>query len=119
MKRVLKVTADYGLDLKFKKCKFLKKITEIIGYMFKNGSKQPSETKTSAVRKFSQSRTVKDLESYLRLTTYFCKFIQDYAQTDKPLRKGVAFKFGPEQIVAFEKIKETLLQKMLLHLVKH
>ncbi|GBM17776.1 hypothetical protein AVEN_99656-1 [Araneus ventricosus] len=42
LKRVLKAAADNGLEINFKKCQFLKRKIEFLGYVIENGTIQPS-----------------------------------------------------------------------------
>lgn len=102
---VLDTARDYGLDINFKKCQFLKKRIEFLGYVIKEGKIQPSSTKIAAVQSFLEPKTIAALQSFLGLTGYFRKFIKDYSAIAKPLsdmfRKGHEFKFGSEEKAAF------------------
>ncbi|GFU66565.1 retrovirus-related Pol polyprotein from transposon 17.6 [Trichonephila clavipes] len=94
---VLEVSSKYGLEMKFKKCQFLRRKVEFLGHVVENGTIRPSIAKTIAVKKFPVPTTVKQVQSFLGLTGYFRKFIPAYSQIAKPLsdltRKDNPFMF--------------------------
>ncbi|GFT14063.1 retrovirus-related Pol polyprotein from transposon 297 [Trichonephila clavipes] len=85
LKIIFEVTKKYGLEIKFKKCQFLKKKIEFLGHIVESGIIKPSPTKTLAVRKFPEPTTIKQVQSFLGLTGYFHKYIKDYSKIAKPL----------------------------------
>lgn len=116
--RVLECAAQHGLEINWRKCQFLKRTVEFLGYIIENGTIKPSLTKTNAVRKFPEPKTIKQIQSFLGLTGYFRKFIEDYATIARPLsdilRKQNAFVFGVDQRRAFERLKERLMCEPVL-----
>ncbi|GBM35268.1 Retrovirus-related Pol polyprotein from transposon opus [Araneus ventricosus] len=98
LKIVFEVAKKYGLEIKFKKCQFLMQKVEFRGYIVENGTIKLSIAKTLAVRKFPETATVKQVQSFLVLTGYFRKYIKDYSNIAKPLsdltRKQNPFVFG-------------------------
>ncbi|GFT29073.1 retrovirus-related Pol polyprotein from transposon 297 [Trichonephila clavipes] len=85
LKIIFEVAKKYGLEIKFKKCQFLKKKIEFLGHIVESGTIKPSPTKTLAVRKFPEPTTIKQVKSFLGLTGYFRKYIKDYSKIAKPL----------------------------------
>ncbi|GFV30190.1 retrovirus-related Pol polyprotein from transposon 17.6 [Trichonephila clavipes] len=73
LKIIFEVAKKYGLEIKFKKCQFLKKKIEFLGHIVESGTIKPSPTKTLAVRKFPEPTTIKQVQSFLGLTGYFRK----------------------------------------------
>jgi transposase InsO family protein/ribonuclease HI len=112
LERTLQVAADFGLEIKWKKCQFLKTKIEYLGYEVECGNIYPSPAKTIAVKRFPEPKTVRQLQSFLGLVGYFRKFILDFSIIAKPLtsllRTGVNFKIGPTQKDAMEKLKNIL-----------
>ncbi|GFY64207.1 retrovirus-related Pol polyprotein from transposon 412, partial [Trichonephila inaurata madagascariensis] len=49
LKTVFEVAKKYGLEIKFKKCQFLKTTIEFLGHVVENGTIKPSTAKTQAV----------------------------------------------------------------------
>ncbi|GFT78454.1 retrovirus-related Pol polyprotein from transposon 17.6 [Trichonephila clavipes] len=101
LKIIFEVAKKYRLEIKFKKCQFLKKKIEFLGHIVESGTIKSSPTKTLAVRKFPEPTTIKQVQSFLGLTGYFRKYIKDYSKIAKPLRdltrKGNLFVFGIQQ----------------------
>lgn len=77
LKRVLKVAADYGLKIKWKKCKLLQKKIEFLGYEIENGKIRASKEKTIVVKNYKQPKNTKQIQRFLGLTGYFRKFVPD------------------------------------------
>ncbi|GFT93321.1 retrovirus-related Pol polyprotein from transposon 17.6 [Trichonephila clavipes] len=126
LKIIFEVAKKYGLEIKFKKCQFLKKKIEFLGHIVESGTIKPSPTKTLAVRKFPEpTTTIKQVQSFLGLTGYFRKYIKDYSKITKPLsdltRKEnlFVFFFGTQQKEAFEKLKKIMSEGPILHLYKY
>ncbi|GFX59435.1 retrovirus-related Pol polyprotein from transposon 17.6 [Trichonephila clavipes] len=118
LREVLEVASKYGLEMKFKKCQFLRRKVEFLGHVIENGTIRPSIVKTIAVKKFPVPTTVKQVQSFLGLTGYFRKFIPAYSQIAKPLsdltRKDNPFMFEQPQMEAFEKLKKLLTESPVL-----
>ncbi|GFV97048.1 retrovirus-related Pol polyprotein from transposon 17.6 [Trichonephila clavipes] len=123
LKIIFEVAKKYGLEIKFKKCQFLKKKIEFLGHIVESGTIKPSPTKTLAVRKFPEPTTIKQVQSFLGLTGYFRKYIKDYSKIAKLLsdltRKENIFVFGIQQKEAFEKLKKIMSEGPILHLYKY
>ncbi|GFX80929.1 retrovirus-related Pol polyprotein from transposon 17.6 [Trichonephila clavipes] len=124
LKIIFEVAKKYGLEIKFKKCQFLKKKIEFLGQIVESGTIKPSPTKTLAVRKFPEPTTIKQVESFLGLTGYFRKYIKDYSKIAKPLsdltrKENLFFFFGTQQKDAFEKLKKIMSEGTILHLYKY
>lgn len=81
---VLKAAQEYGLEIKWSKCQFLKESIEYLEYRIRNNSIRPSEAKVTAVRHFPIIN-IKSVQSFVGLTGYFRKFIPAYSNVAKPL----------------------------------
>ncbi|GFW95420.1 retrovirus-related Pol polyprotein from transposon 17.6 [Trichonephila clavipes] len=118
LKEVLEVASKYGLEMKFKKCQFLRRKVEFLGHIVENGTIRLSTAKTIAVKKFPVPTTVKQVQSFLGLAGYFRKFIPAYSQIAKSLsdltRKDNPFMFEQPQMEAFEKLKKLLTESPVL-----
>lgn len=98
LKQVLIILKKYGFELNYKKCKFLKKRIEYLGYIISyNLIITMSDRHTSAIKEFPVPNNIHKMQSFLGLTNYFRKFIRDYSQKAKPLfnllKKSVNFIF--------------------------
>ncbi|GFW18652.1 retrovirus-related Pol polyprotein from transposon 17.6 [Trichonephila clavipes] len=92
---------------------------KFLGYIIENGTIKPSPSKTQAVQYFPQPQTPRQLQSFKGLTSYFRKFIPNYARIARPLsdllRDNVKFKFGPTEIASFKELKNILSENPVLH----
>ncbi|GFS48937.1 retrovirus-related Pol polyprotein from transposon 297 [Trichonephila clavipes] len=52
LRLVLQTATDFGLELNLKKCNFLQRKIEFIGYIIENETIKPSPSKTQAVQNF-------------------------------------------------------------------
>ncbi|GFU88324.1 transposon Tf2-6 polyprotein [Trichonephila clavipes] len=71
LRLVLQTAADFGLELNLKKCNFLQRKIEFLGYIIENGTIKPSPSKTHAVQNFPQPQTPRQLQSFIGLTRRF------------------------------------------------
>lgn len=123
LKRVLKVAEEYGLNIKWKKCKLLERKIDFLGYEIENGKIRASTTKTACVKNYSQPKNQKELQRFLGLTGTFRKFISEYATIARPLtdlmKENTAFIFGLKQQITFERLKELISERPVLALFKY
>lgn len=103
---MLIVAAEGRLITNWKKCEFLQRRVEYLGHVIENGHVGPSPVKVKSVKRFPVPTTKKALHSFLDLTGYFRKFIQDYAKIARLLsdilKEDQKFRFGEEQRQTFE-----------------
>lgn len=85
LKSVLKTTCRYGLIINWSKCRFLQTRVEYLGHVVENGTIRPSPHKTEAVLRFPEPGNVKQVQSFIDLTSYFRKFIAGYSVIARPL----------------------------------
>ncbi|GFY07735.1 retrovirus-related Pol polyprotein from transposon 17.6 [Trichonephila clavipes] len=92
------------------------------GHIIEKGTIKPSLDKTKAVQNFPEPKNVKQVQSFLGLSGYFRKFIQNYSIIAKPLsdllRDNAVFHFGPEQQLAFQTLRQKLSENPVLHIFK-
>lgn len=118
LKAVLKVASEYGLNIKWKKCKLLQRKIEFLGYEIEDGKLRSAVAKTIDVKNYKEPKNAKQLDRFLGLTGYFRKYVSGYAFIAKPLkditRQNVKFEFGTAQKLAFEKLKEIITSRPVL-----
>ncbi|GFY56638.1 retrovirus-related Pol polyprotein from transposon 297 [Trichonephila inaurata madagascariensis] len=88
LKKVLKVSSDYGLEINFGKCQFLHRKIEFLGHIIENNKLFPSPSKTKSVVHYPEPKTTKEVQRFLGSTGYFRKFIPAYSVIAKPLKEG-------------------------------
>lgn len=120
VKKVFQLAADNGLKINFQKCKFFETRIKFLGFIIEGGKIRPSHEKTKAIQAFPLPRTPRAVQSFLGLTGFFRKFIDQYATIARPLsdllRDGVTFKIADKQIAAFEELKRLLCSAPVLRL---
>lgn len=77
LKEVLAVASEYGLQIIWKKAQLLCRRIEYLGHVIDDGKIQPSSEKTDAIIRYPEPKTLKQLHSFIRLTSYFRKYIKD------------------------------------------
>lgn len=118
LKDIFKVAQQHGLIFNIPKCQFLQKSIEFLGHVVEKGSIKPSIEKSKAIRNFPTPKSIKDLQRFLGLCSFFRKFINGFSTIAKPLsdmlRNNARFNFGDEQKYAFEILKEKLSNEPIL-----
>uniref|UniRef100_A0A1I7UDV4 RNA-directed DNA polymerase n=1 Tax=Caenorhabditis tropicalis TaxID=1561998 RepID=A0A1I7UDV4_9PELO len=107
-----------GLKLKAEKSQIGRTRINFLGFVIENNTIQPNGEKTEAIRKFPVPKNITEVKSFLGMSGYFRKFIQNYAILAKPLttltQKDVEFKWGEKEAEAFESIKTALISPPIL-----
>lgn len=110
----------YGFELNYKKCQFLKRTIEFLGFVIAANSITLSPRHTEAVRKFRQPRNVHETQQFQGLASYFRKFVKNFATKACPLynllKKDVIFEFDDACVDAFELLKRELASSPILAL---
>jgi len=109
LKHVIRVTSQAGLHINWRKYQFIQTKIEYLGHVVINGTVAPSECKINAVMRFPTPKCVRDLQSFVGLTSYFRKFIPRYSTIARPLtnllRNDVEFRYGKNEGIFKFKIR--------------
>lgn len=120
LKMVLKQAESHNLNIKWKKCEFLKRSVEIFGYEIGNKQIRSSLNKTNDVNKYPEPKNTKQIQRFCGFANYFRKFIDNFAFIAKPLtdllKKETTFHFGDKERRAFEEIKSKIISRPVLGL---
>jgi hypothetical protein len=104
--------------LKASKCVFISQYIEFLGHVITPEGILPSEKGKESIQKYSEPRTIKQVQAFLGATGYYRKFIQNYSQIAEPLtnliRKNTKFNWTIECQNAFDVLKEKLLEPPIL-----
>ena len=85
LESVLSRLKQNGLKLKGNKCEFFKTEIKYLGVIVSADGIRTDPEKVSAVQNWPQIKGIKDLRKFLGFTSYYRKFLKDYAQVCKPL----------------------------------
>lgn len=85
--QVLNRLRSNDLFLKPEKCLFQVPQIEYLGLIITEGHLSMDSTKLSVITGWPTSRKVKDVQSFLEIGNFYCKFIQDFSRIATPLYK--------------------------------
>jgi hypothetical protein len=112
-----------GLSLNSKKCFFFNETVNYLGHVIRLGKLAVAEKNTRALREAKPPTTQTELRSFLGLCNVYRRFVAGFAKIASPLnallRKVESPRLGElssEQLAAFEKIRENLLNPPILAL---
>ena len=118
LKSVITRLQESGLKLKPSKCHFLREEVEYLGHVITPQGLKPTQRLTAAVADFSIPTNLQELRRFLGLSSYYRRFIPQFARIAKPLhdltRKDTPFLWGEDCQAAFSTLKEKLTQAPVL-----
>jgi hypothetical protein len=85
LESVFRRLKEHNLKLRGKKCEFFKTEIKYLGLIVLVGGIKTDPEKVSVVKNWPAIKNVKDLRNDLGFTSYYRRFIQDYAKIVKPL----------------------------------
>lgn len=108
----------YGLTLKPSKCRYAKTEITVLGHTVNSYGITPDDTKIEAISNFPVPNTVKKVQSFVGMCSFFRKYIENFARIAKPLyeitKPSASFTWGIDQQEAFETLKNKLLSAPVL-----
>ena len=119
MDKILKRLENEGLAINLQKCEFAKNIIEWLGFTITPSGITPLVTKTEAITKLDNPKTLKQLRSLLGSVHHLTKFIPNLAKFSEPLRpllkknpesKNNKLDWREEHSLAFNNIKSKIHQ---------
>lgn len=106
------------LKLQPDKCNFLQKEVLFLGHKVTTDGVEVDDSKFDGIKNFPIPKTRKDVRSFLGLTGYYRKFIQDYGKIAAPLNKltsvNVQFRWTDVEQIAFDNLKEKMMNPPVL-----
>ncbi|CAG2218766.1 Transposon Ty3-G Gag-Pol polyprotein,Transposon Ty3-I Gag-Pol polyprotein [Mytilus edulis] len=102
----------HGLKLKLKKCQFLRKETNYLGFQITGNGIKPETDKVDTIRSLPPPVSVKEVRSFIGMLSYYRRFIPNFSKISVPLvdltKKYAKFRWSDECQTAFEFLKESL-----------
>ncbi|CAB3990014.1 Hypothetical predicted protein [Paramuricea clavata] len=118
LESVLQRANEKNLRFNGDKCEFDKPSITFYGHVFSKQGISPCPKKIEAIKSLKPPANVSELRSYLGMTTYCGRFIQDLATLTAPLRKltkkDIKYEWKESQQRAFDTLQERLNEKTTL-----
>ena len=115
---MLQALRETGLTMRLEKCKFFIPVVQFLGFKVSRDGIQPGSRKVEAISKFAQPEDVHAVRRFIGMTSFFRRFIRNYARIASPLtaltKQGVEFKWTNECQEAFDKMKSELVKEPIL-----
>ena len=125
LNKVFRALADENLTLKPLKCHFCRSKLTFLGHLITPNGIKPDTGLTSTIFTFKQPTTVKDVQAFLGLTSYYRRFIKNYAKVAEPLLKlirsqhsasnNTPIEWNEDCTVAFDTLKQKLVSPPIMH----
>ena len=112
LQQVLQRCRKHGVKLKPSKCHIGMKQVKVLGHIVSSEGVRPDPMKTEAMREMAPPTNVKELRTFLGMSSFYRKFCYNFsAKTDKMrklLKKASAWMWTEERQMEFEAIKDAL-----------
>lgn len=118
---VLQRLETAGLKLDLKKCEFAVKSVKYLGFIIEVGEGvKVDPEKVSAIKAWEEPTNVKGVRSFVGFANFYRDFIERFSDITSPLvsltKKGIPFRWGPEQQRSFDTLKERFISAPVLAL---
>jgi len=114
MRTVLDRLRSVGLKVKPSKYVLFKTEIQYLGHLMSAAGINPMQDKVEALRDFPIPKCTKDVHAFVGLASYCRKFVKGFAMIAKPLTrltsKQIRFEWSPVAQVAFEALKDALME---------
>jgi hypothetical protein len=118
LEEVLKRFRLYNLKISPKKCVLGADTMAFLGHEINKEGYHPSISKCEIIKEIPPPKTLREVRRFVGMASFFRKFIKNFAMIVEPLvkltRKEIPFKWGDEEQLAFDEIKELLINKPIL-----
>ena len=102
-----------GLQLKPSKCHFGVNEIKLLGFIVSDQGIATDPAKVEVIQNLPSPSSVKEVRTFLGMTSYYRQFVPNYATVSEPLtclmRKEVKFHWGADQAAAFTSLKALLV----------
>lgn len=110
----------HNLKLKLKKCQFLQKEINYLGFQVNQHGVKPDATKVQAIKHLPEPSNVKEARGFIGTCSYYRRFIPNFSDIARPIieltKKYAKFKWTPDCQEAFDYLKDSLtVVPMLYH----
>jgi hypothetical protein len=119
LRKVFQRLRKNKLYVKFKKCKFRVTKVDFLGHRITQEGLKMDDHKVKTISDWEPPRSVLALRSFLRLVSYYCKFIKNFARIVTPLtnllkKSSKTYEWDEACNEAFETLKGILVKAPML-----
>jgi hypothetical protein len=115
---VLQTLRKHKLYPKFDKCDFYQKEIQYLGHVISSEGIVVDPEKIKAIMEWSVPKDVADIQSFMAITRYYCRFIEGFSKIAYPImslqKKGTKFNWSQKCQDSFNKLKELLKSEPIL-----
>ena len=120
IKYVLTQLRNANLTVNLKKCSFAQTSMEYLGYVITSNGISINQEKLAPITDYPTPRTAKDVKRFVGLCGWYRQYIENFATVMEPLnrclRKDIKFCWSHEQQIAFDRIKQCIVNATALAL---
>lgn len=120
LEEVLKIISENGLTLNLSKCSFFRREIDFLGFEISGDGIWPGARKIVAVQHFSTPKNVHEIRQFKGLTSFFKRFVKNFAVIARPLtdllKTNSRWEWSGEQAEAFRILKEKLIERPVMAL---
>ena len=114
LRRVLEKIKSAGLTVNPDKCEFCRSQVRYLGFIVQQEGLTVDPEKTRPILEYPEPRNIKQLRRFLGMSSWYRKFIPQFATLSQPLtsllKKGRRWEWGEIEDRAFEHIREHLVR---------
>ena len=120
LKTIFSLLEKAHLKLKLNKCKFLAQSVPYLGHVITSDGIKPDPAKVEALLNYKRPTTVREMQSFLGLASYYRRFVRSFSTIAHPLlilTKGGGsdiITWNEEAISAFEHMRKCLMSEPIL-----
>ena len=118
LSKVLQILKEHNVQINKKKCAIKVTSLEYLGYLISGEGISPSPTKVKAIQDAPSPSSVAELQSFIGMLTFYCKFIKNFSSKMAPLydllKKNNVFKWTECEQKVFDDVKYELLHAPIL-----
>ena len=116
---ILQRLREYGFVLHPQKCSLAKEQMEFLGHTLSKEGVSPTADKVAAVTRFPTPKTIKSLQEFIGMVTYYHRFLPGIAKVLAPLHSAISGKkrklaWNPALQTAFSQAKKAITQAVML-----
>lgn len=116
--KVMSLLKQHNLQLKISKCIFYAQKFEYLGHIISKDGMKANPKKVEIIKNYPRPSTVKHIQSFLGLCSYFRRYVRNFSKISRPLtlllKKEQPFVWTEAQQNAFDQLKNALAEEVVL-----